>query len=90
MGDRKELYLMGSEKIAAANEAWSAMAVQAFLENQKMGLSLLQSFWFPWVPRRSASKQLSDATLRILGKGMSPVRRRAVANAKRLGRPKRR
>ena len=81
---------MGSEKIAAANEAWSAMAVQSVLENQKLALSLLQSFWFPWMPRHSASKQFSDATLRILGEGMSPVRRRAVANARRLGRPKRR
>lgn len=90
MGDHKEMHLMGSEKIAAAAEAWNAMAAQAIVENQKLALSMMQSFWFPWMRRSSASRQLSDAALSILGKGMGPVSRRAVANAKRLGRPKRR
>ena len=84
---------MGSEKIAAFNEAWTAMAFQAFRANQQLTLSFMQSLWFPWVhPKRSAkstSKQLSNAALGILGKGMAPVRRRAVANAKRLGRTRR-
>jgi len=88
--DRKEFHLMGAEKIAAFNEAWTAMAVQAFAENQKMALSVMQSLWLPWLPRKSTSRQLNDAALGILGKGMAPVRRRAVANAKRLGRIKRR
>jgi hypothetical protein len=53
----------------------------------------MQSLWFPWMQpkrRQSASRQLSNAALGIFGKGMAPVRRRAVANAKRLGRVKRR
>lgn len=81
---------MSTEKLAAFNEAWAAMALEAFLANQKMTLSLAQSFWFPWAyPRptfRSASRQLNDAALGILGKGMVPIRRRAAANAKRLRR----
>ncbi|HYI87562.1 MAG TPA: polyhydroxyalkanoate granule-associated phasin [Burkholderiales bacterium] len=88
--DRRELHRMGTEKILAANEAWNAMAVQAVLENQKLALSFMQSLWFPWVRRRSAAMQLSNAALDVLGKGMAPVRRRAVANAKRLGRISRR
>jgi hypothetical protein len=84
--DRRELQRMGTEKILAANEAWNAMAIQTVLENQKLALSLIQSIWFPWVRRESAAMQLSNAALDILGKGMAPVRRRAVANAKRLGR----
>lgn len=92
--DRKEFHRMGTEKIAAFSEAWSAMAMQAFLENQKLALSLMQSFWFPWAhPRSSASsvsRRLNNAALSILGKGVAPIRRRAVANAKRLGRAKRR
>jgi hypothetical protein len=92
--DRKEFHRMGAEKIAALNEAWTAMAAQAFLENQKFALSFMQSLWFPWTrPNASvkgASRQLTDAWLGMLGKGMAPVRRRAVANAKRLGRTKRR
>jgi hypothetical protein len=84
--DRRELHRMGTEKILAANEAWNAMAVQAVLENQKLALSFMQSLWFPWLQSETAAMQLSNAALDILGKGMAPVRRRAVANAKRLGR----
>jgi len=84
--DRRELHRMGTEKILAANEAWSAMAIQTVLENQKLALSFMQSLWFPWVRRQSAALQLSNAALDVLGKGMAPVRRRAVANARRLGR----
>jgi hypothetical protein len=86
--DRKELRRMGTEKVAAFNEAWNAMALEAFRANQRLTLSFMQSLWFPWIhPKR---RQLSNAALGILGKGMAPVRRRAVANAKRLGRVKRR
>ena len=89
--DRKEFRRMGTEKIAAANEAWNAMAVEAFRANQRMAFSFMQSFWFPWMrPKQSASRRMSDAALGVLGKGMAPVRRRAVANAKRLARAKRR
>jgi hypothetical protein len=80
--DRREFHRMGAEKIAAVNEAWGAMAVETFRANQQLTLSFMRSLWFPW--------QMSNAALGILGKGMAPVRRRAVANAKRLGRPRRR
>jgi hypothetical protein len=79
MGDQAELFRMGSEKVFAFNEAWMAMATQAVLENQKLALSFMQPAWFPW-----------SAGMSILGKGMAPYRRRAVANAKRLGRRRRR
>ena len=75
-GDGAEVQRMYSEKVFAAGEAWNAMAMQAMLENQKFGFFFMQSAWDPW--------------LRVLGKGMAPVRRRAVANAKRLGRARRR
>jgi hypothetical protein len=78
MGDRKEMQRMGVEKVLAATEAWNAMALQALVENQKLGLAFMQSFWSP------------GAAFRILGKGMAPVTRRATANAKRLGRTRRR
>ena len=63
---------MGTEKVAAFNEAWNSMALEAFRANQRLTVSFMQ------------------AALGIFGKGMAPVRRRAVANAKRLGRLKRR
>ena len=88
--DRAEFRRMGIEKMAAVNEAWAAMVTQAFLENQKFELTFMQSLWFPWMRPtptvKSVSRQLNRAAVDILGKGMAPVRRRAVANAKRLGR----
>ncbi|HEX7218200.1 MAG TPA: hypothetical protein VF280_03190 [Burkholderiales bacterium] len=86
--DPAEFQRMGLEKLAAAGEAWTAMAAQAFLENQKIAMSFVQSIWFPWMrpTSKSLSRQVSQATTAVLGKGLAPVRRRAVANAKRLGR----
>ena len=90
--DRAEFRRMGIEKIAAANEAWAAMAAQALLENQRLAVAFMQSLWFPWVrpTSRSVSRRLNRAAGRILGKGMAPVRRRVMANTKRLGRIHRR
>lgn len=72
--DGKEFRRMGTEKVAAFSEAWTAMAFET-----------MRSLWFPWSPRRSRR-----AALRILTKGVAPVRRRAVANAKRLASRQRR
>ena len=88
MGDSKEMHRMGTEKLLAAGEAWNAMALQAMLENQKLALSVMQSFWFPW-SSRSTAQQLSDAAMSVLASGMAPVSRRAAANARRLARPRR-
>ena len=90
--DRKEFHRMGTEKVTAFNEVWNAMTLHAFRANQQLALSFMQSLWFPWAsPKtsfRKASKQLSNAALGIAGKSMAPAHRRAVANAKRLGRTK--
>ena len=92
--DRAEFHRMGIEKIAAANEAWAAMAAQAFVENQKLALSFMQSLWLPWMrpapTARTVSRRWNRAAAGVLCKGMAPIRRRAAANARRLGRIKRR
>lgn len=92
--DRKEFQRMGAEKVAALTESWNAMAVETFRANQQLTIAYMQSLWFPWLsPKssaKSASSQLRNASLGILGKGMAPIRRRVVANAKRLGRTKKR
>ena len=89
--DRAEFRRMGIEKIAAANEAWAAMTAQAFVENQKLALRAMQSFWFHWVRSKPVTRrQLRSASAAILGKGLAPIHRRAVANARRLRRSKRR
>lgn len=90
--DRKEFKRMSAEKTEAFAESWNAMAMQAFNANQALAASFFRSFWSPslrGMPSAGAvSAQLQGVALDVLGKGLSPVHRKAVANAKRLGRTK--
>jgi len=92
--DRKEFELMVSEKGQVFFESWSAMTLQAIRAHQALAASLFQSFWMPWsagMPSaRSITAQLQGAALGVIGKGLEPVHRKAVANARRLSRTKRR
>lgn len=91
-GERREIHRMGAEKLAAFGESWQAMALQTLRANQQFALWFMRSLWYPWFGARpsvrAASRQLNSAALGILAKGMAPVHRRAVANAKRLRRSK--
>jgi len=87
--DRAEFNRMSTEKVAAFYESWNAM----FLEMYRASLQLaLSSIWWPWspAPSRKTSARLSAhagrAVTAMLGAGIAPIRRRAVANAKRLRR----
>ncbi len=90
--DRKEFALMVAEKNAAFGESWSAMFAQAALANQALAVFFFKSFLAagrgkkPSAARSAA--QLQRAALSVLGKGVAPVHRKALANAKRLGRTK--
>ena len=92
--DRREFHRMGAEKLAAFGEAWQAMAWQVLKSNQQLALSMMRTWW-PLLDPRVVSKAATldqatqawqAATLDILGQGLRPVHRRAVANARRLGR----
>jgi len=90
--DRKEFELMVAEKHAAFGESWNAMAAHAALAQRDLATSFYKSFIAlargkKPSPARSAA-QLHRAALGVLGKGLDPVHRKAVANAKRLGRTK--
>ena len=90
--DRKEFALMVSEKNAALGEAWQAMATHGARVNQALAASFFKSLLGAAhgkrpSPARSLA-QLHHAALGVLGKGLAPVHRKAVANAKRLGRTK--
>ena len=86
--DRREFHLMNSEKLAAFNESWRAMAAQMLIARQEFTLSLLRTLCTPWLggvlPIGQHSKQWQSAALGVVAKGMAPVHKRAVANAKRL------
>ena len=78
------------EKQSAFGESWTAMAWHTLLAQQAFAASLARSF-SPFAASRGAggagalALEWQRATLAVLGKGLAPVHRRAVANAKRLG-----
>ena len=89
--DRKEFELMVKEKEVAFSDSWNAMATQAVLANQTLALSLFKSFWSPTRRKATASavaSKVQRAAVGVLIKGVEPVHRKAVANAKRLARTK--
>ncbi len=87
--DRGEFRRMGAEKVAAFGESWNAMAWQMLYANQALTLSLMRSWWSPWFGGRpslaDSMQQVQSAAMGVLNAGIAPVRRRARANAKRLG-----
>jgi hypothetical protein len=90
--DRREFALMVAEKNAAFAASWQAMAAQAALGQSALAASFFKSFLAVACggkpsPARSLA-QLHQAGLKVLGKGLEPVHRKAVANARRLGRTK--
>jgi len=89
--DQKEFHLMGAEKVAAFTESWNAMGLQMLRAQQEMAMSLARACWAPWMggtlpSMARAAQQMQGATLGVLNQGLTPIRRRAVANAKRLAR----
>lgn len=85
---------MVAEKKTAFAEAWQAMAIQSVRANQALATSLFRSFWScsPSLKGKpSAGKvaaQVQSAALGVFGKGLAPMHRKAVANARRLARTK--
>ena len=90
--DRKEFQRMITEKIAGFSESWVAMVRQATLASQALAGSIFKSFLSMARGKRPSATasvaQLRRAALRVLDKGVAPVHRKAVANAKRLRRTK--
>jgi hypothetical protein len=87
--DQREFWMMGFEKVLAFNQSWWAMFAEAGRINQQIMASMLRAAWFPWMtqaPRFPPSAaRLQRAAIDIATKGVAPIHRRAVANAKRLG-----
>lgn len=79
---------MVAEKRAAFEEACQAMLAHSARASQALAASYFQSLWAPSARGRpsiaKAAAQVHRAALGTLGKGLGPVHRKAVANAKRL------
>jgi hypothetical protein len=93
MRDQREFWLMGFEKVLAFNQSWIAMCAEAGRINQRVALSMLQAFWTPWMSAMpglgSGAARWQQAAFDIAHKGVAPIHRRAVANARRLSRSRR-
>ncbi|HET7526854.1 MAG TPA: polyhydroxyalkanoate granule-associated phasin [Burkholderiaceae bacterium] len=82
--DRREFSRMGWEKVAAFHESWLAMALETWRVQQALWWSTLGAWWLPATTWRTRRHRPSDAAIGILGHGLAPVHRRALANARRL------
>lgn len=85
--DRSEFYLMGAEKITAFYESWAGMSSEMLRATLEAWLSPAPTAWLPFPLNRHlprAAAELQHAALGVLGRGIAPFHRRAVANAKRL------
>jgi hypothetical protein len=86
--DRTEFQRMVSEKQQAFTESWMAMATQAVQANLALTSTAWRSLCYPWLgggatPSAMAS-QMQEAGMGVINKGLAPVHRKAMANAKRL------
>jgi uncharacterized membrane protein len=89
--DRKEFQIMLNEKHAVFAQAWSDMAMHAFRANQAFTASMLPFFFTPFSYMRaaaSAAAHVQNAAIGVLGKGLTPIHRKAVSNARRLAKTK--
>ncbi|MEO8672468.1 MAG: polyhydroxyalkanoate granule-associated phasin [Tahibacter sp.] len=87
--DKKELQQMIAEKNAAFVASWTAMTHEAMRANAALAQSWFAACWglsSRGTSPMTALAALQDATLGVVAKGIAPVRRKAVANAKRLSR----
>jgi hypothetical protein len=91
--DRREFHLMSEEKMAAFGESWFAMGAEVLRLQQAWATTMWHWCLAPWagaMPWPPTQTQWQDALHGVLGRGLEPVHRRAMANAKRLGRITRR
>ncbi len=85
--DMQEFQRMGTEKVFAFYECWNEMIGQSLRVQQRLSTDFARAAFGGSVFSAALSPAtLSKHALDIIGKGMSPVHSRAVANAKRLGR----
>src|SRR5262245_57800598 len=78
--DRRELERMGTEKMLAFWESMNAMGLEMAKAQQQFALSAMLQWWSAWVRQLSAEA----SAVKVLDKGLAPVHKRVLANARRL------
>lgn len=86
--DAREFARMSDEKKDAFAESWAAMSWAAVQTNHSFLLSLGSAMWRAPIAgaptAHSIALQWQRAAMGVLAEGLTPVHRRAVANARRL------
>jgi hypothetical protein len=83
--DRREMRLMGDEKLLAFQQSWVAMWTQVWHSQTALAQAMLSGRVTPWNGGHGAA----DAAARVLSAGVAPIHGKAVANARRLARKRR-
>jgi hypothetical protein len=90
--DRREFQTMINEKQSAFAQAWLDMTMQAFRANQALAILMLRSLFVPFSSKfasaASTAIQLQKAAVEVLDKGLAPIHRKAMSNARRLSKRK--
>lgn len=89
---QRELTGMVVEKVVAFQQSWLAMGLEMARLQQRAWLSMWQNAWTPWASAwlpRATSSDWQRAVLGVAGAGLRPIRRKAVANARRFARRRR-
>ena len=86
--DRIEFTRMHAEKTAAFFESWNAMTLHAWRANHAFAASIVRALLTTGVgPNASvtaAASRLQRQSVALVHKGLEPVHRRVMANARRL------
>lgn len=86
--DRREMNRMSEEKFDAFTESWNGTTMGMTLAYMNFGLDLMHLAWSPWARTgglmKAAALRFGEATRTSMQGSLAPIRRRAVANAKRL------
>lgn len=83
--DRREMRLMGDEKLLAFQQSWVAMWTQVWHSQTALAQGMLTGRLTAWNGGHGAA----DAAARVLSAGVAPIHGKAVANARRLARKRR-
>jgi len=88
--ERKEVFGMIAEKQLAFAQSWLAMLIEVARVNQRFALLALRPAAWPRTLGSAVDgtgdRQAQQAAIAVASKGLAPIRRKAVSNAKRLAR----
>lgn len=90
--DQQDLQEMVSEKQTAFTQSFVAMSMQMMVSQQELAMKAMKSLIWPTGSANANLMQAADdaqsAALDVLDKGLDPIHKTAVANAKRLNKKK--